>query len=316
MLIVTGGAGFIGSNVVRALNQRGRRDILVVDHLKDGRKFKNLVDCEIADFMDRTDFLQVLQAGDLPDGIEAIFHQGACSATTEWDGRYLMENNYAYSKHLLHFCLQRRIPFIYASSAAVYGGGAVFVEQRDHEAPLNAYGYSKFLFDQYVRSLGDDLPAPVVGLRYFNVYGPRESHKGSMASVAYHLRNQWLDSGKIRLFEGCDGYGDGQQLRDFVYVEDVAAVNLWFFDHPEACGIFNVGTGRAQPFNDVAHAVLNYYGSGELEYIAFPDHLKGRYQSYTQADLSALRAVGCDVEFRPVETAVPIYLDWLTQHAA
>lgn len=314
MIIVTGGAGFIGSNLVRALNQRGRRDILVVDNLKDGRKFKNLVDCEIADFVDKESFLTAIQGGRL-GYVEAVFHQGACSITTEWDGRYMMSNNYDYSKQLLAFCTERTVPFIYASSAAVYGAGQQFAETRDNESPLNVYGYSKFLFDQYLRGRRSDLKSQVVGLRYFNVYGPRESHKGSMASVAFHLRNQLLESGKVRLFQGSDGYPDGGQQRDFVYVDDVVAVNLWFFDHPEVRGIFNVGTGRAQTFNDVAQAVLAYHGHGELEYIPFPDHLKGRYQSFTQADLTALRQAGCDLRFRAVEEAVPLYMDWLHRTA-
>lgn len=312
MIVVTGGAGFIGSNLVKALNQRGGADIVVVDNLKDGRKFKNLTDCQIADYLDKEGFLARLKHGEFrhPD-IQAVFHQGACSTTTEWDGRYMMENNYEYSKQLLHFCAERNIPFIYASSAAVYGGGKVFKEQCANEAPLNVYGYSKFQFDQYVRAHAATLTNQVVGLRYFNVYGPKEAHKGAMASVAFHLRNQLLETGKVRLFAGTDGYADGEQRRDFVYVDDVAAVNLWFLDHPAAKGIFNVGAGRSQPFNDVARAVLAYFQRGELEYIPFPEHLKGCYQSFTEADLSALRGIGCDLVFKTVEQAVPLYMQWL-----
>lgn len=312
MLVVTGGAGFIGSNLVKALNQRGRNDVLVVDDLQDGRKFRNLADCEIADYLDKDKFFEALREGSLRhSAFQAVFHQGACSVTTEWNGRYMMENNFEFSKRLLHFCAEREIPFIYASSASVYGAGSGFGESRVNEAPLNVYGYSKFLFDQYVRLHGHALKNQIVGLRYFNVYGPREAHKGSMASVAFHLRNQLLETGRVRLFEGCQGYADGEQRRDFVYVEDAAAVNLWFLDHPEAGGIYNVGTGRSQPFNDVARAVLGHYGRGEIEYIPFPDTLKGSYQSFTEADLTQLRAVGCDVRFRPVEDAVPLYMGWL-----
>ena len=243
MIVVTGGAGFIGSNLVHGLNARGRRDVLVVDNLKNGVKFKNLVDCDIADYLDKTTFIERVKQGDYSaTSFEAVFHQGACSTTTEWDGRYMMANNYEYSKTLLHFCLEHTIPLIYASSAAVYGGGSVFKEDRSCEAPLNVYGYSKLQFDQYLRERLPAIESQVVGLRYFNVYGPREAHKGSMASVAYHLNNQRKESAKVRLFEGCDGFSDGEQRRDFVYVGDVVDVNLWFLDHPSVSGIFNVGT--------------------------------------------------------------------------
>lgn len=312
MIIVTGGAGFIGSNIVKTLNERGRKDILVVDNLKNGVKFRNLVDCEIADYLDKEVFINRIALGDYDDQpIEAIFHNGACSATTEWDGRYMMENNYEYSKTLLHFCLGREIPYIYASSAAVYGGGTRFKELRENEAPLNVYGYSKFQFDQYLRERLPDIKSQVVGLRYFNVYGPRESHKGSMASVAFHLNEQLLESGKIKLFEGCDGYGNGEQRRDFIYVGDVAEVNLWFLDNPSVSGIFNLGTGRSQPFNDVAKAVLDFHQKGELTYIPFPDHLKGCYQSFTEADLDNLRAAGCQHSFKTAEEGTALYMQWL-----
>ncbi|MDX2426564.1 MAG: ADP-glyceromanno-heptose 6-epimerase [Cycloclasticus sp.] len=310
MMIVTGGAGFIGSNILQGLNARGIDDILVVDDLTDGTKFKNMVDARIADYMDKDDFLDSLLGGDFEESsIEAVFHQGACSSTTEWDGQFMMENNYEYSKTLLHFCQAHQIPFIYASSASVYGGGSVFKEDLANEAPLNVYGYSKFLFDQYVRA--QTLTSQVVGLRYFNVYGPREQHKGSMASVAFHLNNQLLEKGEIKLFAGCDGYGDGEQVRDFIYVEDVVEVNLWFLDHPEVSGIFNCGTGKSQPFNDVANAVLDYHQKGSLSYIPFPDHLIGHYQSFTEADLTALRTAGCQHVFKTVDEGVKAYMAYL-----
>jgi ADP-L-glycero-D-manno-heptose 6-epimerase len=311
MIIVTGGAGFIGSNIVKGLNERGRDDIIVVDDLKDGTKFLNLVDCEILDYLDKDEFIRRVEADSLGGQVDAIFHEGACSATTEWDGHYMMNNNYEYSKTLLHYCLDHKAAYLYASSASVYGGGSVFSESRDHESPLNVYGYSKFLFDQYVRRLLPGATCQIAGFRYFNVYGPREQHKGSMASVAYHLHQQLEAGENPRLFEGCDGYGNGEQRRDFIYIDDVVDVNLWFLDNPDKSGIVNLGTGRCQSFNDVANAVIAWHGRGELEYIPFPDHLRGRYQSFTEADISTLRALGYDRPFKSVEQGVPLYMDWL-----
>lgn len=310
MIVVTGGAGMIGSNIVAALNAAGRDDILVVDDLTDGTKFRNLADLSIADYEDKDRFLALVEAGAL-GRIEAVFHQGACSATTEWNGRYMMQENYAYSKTLLHFCLERRVPFLYASSAAVYGGGSQFREEPELERPLNVYGYSKKLFDDYVRrNVLDSEHSPVVGLRYFNVYGPREDHKGTMASVAFHLFNQVRAGENPKLFGAHDGYGPGEQSRDFIHVGDVADVNLWLWNRGES-GIFNLGTGRAQPFRTVAETVIAGLGRGEIEYIDFPDHLKGRYQSYTQADMTRLRATGYNGAFRSVEDGVKDYVEWL-----
>ncbi len=313
MIIVTGGAGFIGSNIVKNLNERGYQDILVVDNLTNGVKFKNIADCAIKDYLDKEDFLTRLQNGKSFGKIDAIFHEGACSSTTEWDGRYMMRNNYEYSKTLLHYCLDHKIAFLYASSAAVYGAGTTFKETPEYELPLNVYGYSKFQFDQYVRQLLPAAQSQIVGLRYFNVYGPRESHKGSMASVAFHQYNQLPKEGAVKLFEGCDGYGNGEQQRDFVYVGDVAKVNLWFLDNPSKSGIFNTGTGRAESFNAVANAVINWYGRGHIDYIPFPEQLRGRYQSFTQADIAALRAIGYTAAFKTVAAGVKEYLDWLAQ---
>ncbi len=314
MYVVTGGAGFIGSNLVRALIDRGHDDVIVVDDLEDGHKFVNIADLAIADYLDKDEFLERLASGKgLGADISAIFHQGACSTTTEWDGRYMMQNNYAYSRELLHHCLDTGTPYIYASSAAVYGGSKQFVEDPLFEKPLNVYGYSKLAFDRYVRRVAAEPGSQVVGLRYFNVYGPGEQHKGSMASVAWHFNNQVREDGEARLFSGSGGYGDGEQLRDFVYVDDVCNVNLWFLDHPEVSGIYNTGTGRAQAFNDVAKAVIDWHGKGKIRYIPFPEHLEGAYQSYTEADLTQLRACGCDTEFRPVEEGVRDYLDQLCE---
>jgi len=313
MIIVTGGAGFIGSNIVKTLNQQGRTDIIIVDDLSDGTKFRNIVDCDIADYWDKDDFLKRIQnQRGLPKNIDVIFHEGACSSTTEWDGKFMMQNNYEFSKTLLHYCLEQSIAFIYASSAATYGGNKQFTESREYEDPLNVYGYSKWQFDQYVRSLNLGKQTQVVGLRYFNVYGPREQHKGSMASVAFHLHKQLLKGENPKLFEGCDGYDNGGQLRDFIYIDDIVAVNLWLFKHPEVNGIFNVGTGKAQSFKDVANAVIDFHQQGEIEYIPFPDHLKGSYQSYTQADMTKLRSVGYGAPFKTVQEGVALYLQWLS----
>ena len=313
MYVVTGGAGFIGSNLVRTLIERGHDDVVVVDDLEDGHKFVNIANQAIADYLDKVEFIERMDSDPgFAASLTAILHQGACSKTTEWDGRYMMRNNYDYSKRVLHFCLDRKIPLLYASSAAVYGASQLFAEHPDNERPLNVYGYSKLQFDRYVRRVAADPDSQVVGLRYFNVYGPREQHKGSMASVAFHFNNQVIEDDEARLFEGSGGYGDGEQLRDFVYVEDVCTVNLWFLDNPGVSGVFNAGTGRAQSFNDVANAVIAWHGHGRIRYIPFPQHLEGAYQSYTQADLAGLRKVGCDVEFRPVEDGVRDYLDQLS----
>ena len=314
MIIVTGAAGFIGSNIVKTLNQRGRTDILAVDDLTDGTKIFNLADCEIMDYMDKDEFITCIVSGEgFEAPVEVVYHEGACSKTTEWNGKMMMNNNYEYSKDILHYCLEKKIPFMYASSAAVYGGSDIFVEQRKVEKPLNVYAYSKFLFDQYVRRILPQAQSQIVGLRYFNVYGPREQHKAGMSSVAFHCNNQLKINGICRLFSGCDGYADGEQLRDFIFVGDVVDVNLWLWENSKVSGIFNCGTGRSQSFNDVANAVIAYHGKGKLEYIPFPDKLKGAYQSYTQADMSALRAAGYEVAFKSVEQAVPEYLSWLNE---
>jgi len=312
MHVVTGGAGFIGSNLARRLAEAGVPGIVVVDDLEDGRKFRNIADLPIADYLDRKELLERVENDTaFIDGLSAILHQGACSTTTEWDGRYMMENNYRYSKVLLERCLERGVPFIYASSAAVYGASGAFAEEPPNERPLNVYGYSKLLFDQYVRRLDVEKGRQVAGLRYFNVYGPREAHKGPMASVVWHFDGQLREHGEVRLFEGSGGFGDGEQRRDFVYVDYVCDVNLWFLEHRDASGVFNVGTGRAQTFNEVARAVIDWHGRGRIRYIPFPGHLEGAYQSFTEADLTRLRAAGCDVGFRDVARGVRDYLDAL-----
>lgn len=325
-IVVTGAAGFIGSNIVKALSERGEHDVLAVDDLKQGDKFLNLVDADVADYLDHEEFLREVSDGSFDGALAAIVHQGACSDTTEPDGRYMMQNNYRYSRELFEFCVDEEIPYVYASSAAVYGAGTEFREDRAYESPLNVYGYSKFLFDEYVRRNWSNRSSQVVGLRYFNVYGPREQHKGRMASVAFHFFNQYRANGKVRLFEGSGGYGNGEQRRDFVSVEDVVKVNLFFLDNPEQSGIFNVGTGSAQSFNDVAVATVNacrahaneapltlsaMQTQGLIEYIPFPGDLKGKYQSYTQADIGALRAAGYRSPFLTVEQGVARYIEAL-----
>ncbi|MBI3480577.1 MAG: ADP-glyceromanno-heptose 6-epimerase [Nitrosomonadales bacterium] len=328
--IVTGAAGFIGSSLVKALNERGERNIVAVDHLQNADKFRNLVDCEIADYLDKADFLEKLQEGFFDGLVSAVLHQGACSDTMETDGRYMMDNNYQYSLELLNYCQNEEVPFLYASSASVYGAGRISKENREHEDPLNIYAYSKFLFDQIVRRRWSKRTAQIVGLRYFNVYGSREAHKGRMASVAYHFFNQYRAEGRVKLFEGCDGYGNGEQLRDFVSVEDVVKVNLHFLDHPNKSGIFNLGTGQAQSFNDVAVATINtlrdvegkpalsldeMQQQGIISYIPFPDQLRGRYQSYTQADIAALRDSGYAAPFLNVEQGVSRYVEQMLKAA-
>lgn len=309
MIIVTGGAGFIGSNIVKTLNDRGRNDILVVDDLSDGHKFINIADCDISDYLDKDEFLARVNSGQSWGQVDAIFHEGACSTTTEWDGRFMMENNFEYSKHLLHYCLRHKIPYYYASSAAVYGGSDTFKEEAAFEKPLNVYGYSKLLFDNYLRKLPiTEQTIPVAGFRYFNVYGPREQHKGSMSSVAYHFNEQIKKDSVCRLFAGHEGYADGEQQRDFVFVDDVVAVNLWAMEKGLS-GIYNLGTGACQRFNDVANAVIDWHKNGKKSYIPFPDHLKGAYQSYTQADMSKLRSAGYQDAFHTVEQGVAKYLD-------
>jgi ADP-L-glycero-D-manno-heptose 6-epimerase len=326
-IVVTGAAGFIGANLVKALNERGMKNIIAVDNLTRADKFRNLVDCDIADYVDKHDFIARIQAGHYDGEIDAIFHEGACSDTMEGDGHYMMENNYRYSMILLDWCQDQDVQFLYASSAATYGSTDTFREERQYEGPLNVYGYSKFLFDQIVRQrLAQKPSSQIVGFRYFNVYGPRETHKGRMASVAFHNYNQFRADGRVKLFEGSHGYGNGGQQRDFVFVDDVAKVNLFFLDHPQKSGIFNLGSGRAQSFNDVAVAAVNgcrkaknesplsleeLRAQGLLEYIAFPEALKGKYQAFTQADLTKLREAGYDAPMATVEEGVARYMEWL-----
>ncbi len=330
-VVVTGAAGMIGSNLVHGLNAAGIDDVIAVDDLTDGPKYRNLLGASISDYFDRSDFYARFARGEFGH-VEAVLHQGACSDTMEHDGRYMLDTNYRCSKDLLDACRAQGVRLLYASSAATYGGSASFREEPEFERPLNVYGYSKLLFDNVVRRV---LPAAqagttpqIAGFRYFNVYGPREQHKGRMASVAFHHFNQFREHGKVKLFGEYGGYAAGMQSRDFVFVDDVVAVNLWFLQHPDRSGIFNLGTGRAQPFNDVALATVNAARAlkGEpalpldelvrlelVEYIDFPPALVGKYQCFTQADLSVLRASGCDHAFADVAHGVEQYVNWLAQ---
>ena len=329
-VVVTGAAGMIGSNLVHGLNAIGIDDVIAVDDLTDGPKYRNLLGGQLSDYFDRTEFYDRFARGEF-GRVDAVFHEGACSDTMEHNGRYMMDTNYRCSKGLLDACQAQGTRLLYASSAATYGGSDTFREEPAFEQPLNVYGYSKLLFDNVVRRMLPTSTSQVAGFRYFNVYGPREQHKGRMASVAFHHFNQFRDTGKVKLFGEYGGYGPGGQTRDFIHVDDVVAVNLWFLQNPAHSGIFNLGTGRAQPFNDVAVATVNasraqqgapalpladLVAQGLVEYIPFPEALVGKYQSYTQADDTRLRATGCDHAFADVATGVKRYVDWLALQKA
>jgi ADP-L-glycero-D-manno-heptose 6-epimerase len=329
-VVVTGAAGMIGSNLVHGLNAAGIDQIIAVDDLKDGSKYRNLLGARIADYFDRGEFYQRFARGDF-GALDAVLHQGACSDTMEHDGQYMLAQNYRCTKDLLDAAQAQRVRLLYASSAATYGGSDTFTEEPAFEQPLNVYGWSKLLTDQVVRRMLPAATTQVVGLRYFNVYGPREQHKGRMASVAFHHYRQFKADRRVRLFGEYGGYGAGQQSRDFIHVDDIVAVNLWLLAHAEVSGIFNLGTGRAQPFNDVALATVNgcraLAGEASLtldqmveqalvEYIEFPAALVGRYQCFTQADMRGLRGAGCDHVFADVASGVQRYVRWLAQHDA
>lgn len=329
-VVVTGAAGMIGSNIVHGLNAAGIDDVIAVDDMTDGPKYRNLLEARISDYFDKSDFYSRFARGDFGK-VDAVLHQGACSDTMEHNGRYMLDTNYRCSKDLLDACQVQGTRLLYASSAATYGGSDTFREDPAFEHPLNVYGYSKLLFDNVVRRMLPTATSQVAGFRYFNVYGPREQHKGRMASVAFHNFNQFRETGKVKLFGEYGGYGPGGQTRDFISVDDVVAVNLWFLLHPQKSGIFNLGTGRAQPFNDVAAAVVNasraargeaplelgdLVAQGFIEYVDFPQALVGKYQCYTQADMTQLRAAGCDHRFADVTTGVTRYVEWLSRQPA
>jgi len=307
MIILTGGAGFVGSNLLGALNSRGVADVLVVD--RRGDNFRNLRDLRFSDFMLPAEFARAIERKALPAKIEAIFHQGACVDTTCQDGRYMIGNNFTFSKLILNFALSNKTPLVYASSAAVYGSSSAFTPSRDNECPLNLYGLSKLAFDNHVRSVLTKSECTVAGLRYFNVYGPREFHKGNMASMVYQLYRQLKESGRARLFKGTNGYADGEQRRDFVFVDDIVRVNLALAEGPVRRGIFNVGTGHSRTFNDVAQTIISQLDKGAIDYIPLPANLAGKYQSFTQAELSELRNAGYNEPFSTLESGIMQSLD-------
>ncbi len=325
-IVVTGAAGFIGSNLIEGLNKRGIHEIIAVDHDCSGEKARNLADVQFSEFITADAFYAGFSSGQFGT-IDAVFHEGACSDTMETRRDYMMANNFDCSRRLFEACQRRATRLLYASSAAVYGSSAAFAESPVNETPLNLYGESKLLFDNCLRErLGVSshsrfahTTAQVAGFRYFNVYGPREQHKGRMASVAFHQFHQMKAEGRVKLFGAYGGYAAGEQVRDFVSVRDVVAVNLWFLDHPEISGIFNLGSGRAQPFNDVARAVVQHANQSadpttKIDYLPFPTALEGKYQCHTQADLSALRMTGCHHAFVDVQTGVADYMHWLDAH--
>jgi ADP-L-glycero-D-manno-heptose 6-epimerase len=329
MIIVTGGAGFIGSNLVHELNAYGISDILIVDNLASAGKFVNLHGARYIDYFDKRDFRRAIRENALGAGkIEAILHQGACSNTLVDDGVYMMDNNFQFTKEVLAFAVRQSAALVFASSAAVYGlsGPGCFTPTLENERPLNVYGYSKLAFDHYFRGqlANDTVPITAVGLRYFNAYGPREEHKGRMASVIYHFGEQIRKIGELRLFSGSGGYADGEQRRDFVYVRDLAHLNMYFAQlGPYASksgprdktyrGVVNAGSGMSRSFNDVAHALMAVFREVPIEYIPFPADLEGRYQHFTEADLTGLRELGCQLKMTPLEEGI---METFSRHSA
>lgn len=313
MIIVTGGAGFVGSNLLRQLNAEGECDVLVVDNLRNADKYRNLVSCRFHDYIAKEDLPGRLEG---LRNVEAILHQGACTDTLEYNGEYMLRNNFDYSKTLLHFAIDREIPFVYASSAAVYGHAEIASEDEENEWPLNVYGYSKLILDRYVRQVAATAKSTVVGLRYFNVYGNGEAHKGKMASMVFQLANQVRSTGVARLFGAIGRYGPGEQTRDFVYVKDLVDLNLFFLKRSGTKAIVNAGTGVSRSWNDLARAVITELGTGRIEYIDFPESLRDKYQFNTRADLSLLRKLGYDRPFHTLEEGVHDYLSTMDEETS
>lgn len=312
MIIVTGGAGFIGSGLIAALNKRGIDNIIVVDELGSDQKFKNLIGLRFADYIDKDDFLELVIDSDVYTDVETVFHMGACSSTTETDADYLIRNNYEYTKLLAEWCIEHDIRFIYASSAATYGDGSKGFTDDDEKlndlVPLNMYGYSKHLFDQWARR--HDLLDKIVGLKYFNVFGPNEYHKADMRSFILKSFEQIRDTGKVKLFKSGDpDYADGEYMRDFVYVKDAVDMTLFFMDNPKVAGLYNIGTGRARTWNDMVKAVFAAMAKKpQIEFIEMPENLKKQYQYFTQADIAKLKTAGCKTETTTLEAAVRDYV--------
>lgn len=310
MIIVTGGAGFIGSCVVRTLNDAGRDDIIIVDNIAETDKWMNMRNKRFIKYVHKSDFLEKLPTY---KNVEAIIHMGAQSATTERNFDYLWKNNFEYTKALWNYCVEKQISFIYASSAATYGDGSLGFDDKmniNDLRPLNGYGYSKQLFDQWVLNQSTSKPSQAVGLKFFNVYGPNEYFKGSMASMVFHGFNQIQEKGEIRLFKSCHPeYKDGGQLRDFVYVKDICKVIKWLLENKQVNGLYNVGTGHAQSFRELAEATFHALGKEpNIVYIDMPERLRGKYQYYTQADMNKLRQAGYGDPFVNVEQGVSDYV--------
>ncbi len=317
MIIVTGGAGFIGSNLVNQLNIENTHDILIVEESNTyTKKFENLKNLKYLDCIDKDTFIKEIQNSpqNYIDQTNCIFHLGACSKTTEPDREYIMNTNFEFSKNLLKFSSNNKIPLIYASSASVYGNGIKFKEDPNNESFLNHYAESKLLFDKFYRENASKISSQVVGLRYFNVFGPRENHKEGMSSVVFHFYNQMKNNGEIKLFKGSHGYDDGEQRRDFICVEDTIKVKTWFQKHQNISGIYNVGTGTSRTFNDIANCVLTYFGKGEIKYVDFPENLINQYQAFTEADMTDLKSKGFNETFTTLEKGVKNYLDWLSKN--
>lgn len=318
-VIVTGGAGFIGRNIVAALNARGEENIVVVDELGTSEKWKNLVGLRYEDYLDKTD-LRARIREDRLDGVRAVLHMGACSSTTERDASYLADNNYRTTRELCEWCLTHGARFVYASSAATYGDGSLGYSDDDTVTPtlrpLNMYGYSKHMFDMWALQKG--LLGMIAGLKYFNVYGPHEDHKGEMRSVIHKAYGQIRDMGEVRLFKSYKPeYKDGEQVRDFVYVKDAVEMTLHFLEHPEVSGLFNCGAGQARSWNDLAGAVFAAMGlKPNIRYIDMPEELRGTYQYFTQADMFKARAAGYGASFTSLEDGVKDYVqEYLAQQA-
>jgi ADP-L-glycero-D-manno-heptose 6-epimerase len=312
MIIVTGGAGFIGSAFVWKLNQEGIDDIVIVDELGTDDKWKNLVNRHFVDYIHKDDFLQMICTDQVPFKIGAIVHMGACSSTTERDADYLWNNNYLYTKTLAEWTLKRGIRFIYASSAATYGDGTQGFSD-DHGKisrlrPINMYGYSKQVFDLWV--LRNSLEKKIAGIKFFNVFGPNEYHKADMASVIFKAFHQIKETGKVKLFKSYKKeYKDGSQLRDFVYVKDCVKAMWWLFNNPKANGIFNLGTGNARTWNDLIKAVFAAMKKKKnIEYIEMPEALRNQYQYFTEAQMTKLKKAGCPIKFSSLEDSVRDYV--------
>ena len=321
-ILVTGGFGFIGTNLIKKLNEIGFSDITCIDSLNNPLKLINASEIKISDFIDKKEFFSILKnTSSHAFDYDYIFHQGACSDTTCEDGNYIMQNNFTFSKLLADICLENYIPMVYASSASVYGEAKYFIESKNEKA-LNYYAYSKLLFDEYIRNKNiNSLKSQIVGLRYFNVYGPYEEHKNRMASVILHFYNQMKKNKKINIFEGSHGLENGEHKRDFIHVDNVVDMNLWFFKNNKISGIFNCGTSEANSYNKIADIIINYFKQNKnnfnltvddyKNYIKFPADLKDKYQPFTESSNENIKSLGYDNKFYSIEEGVNKYLKYL-----